>query len=59
MKKRVLSLLLVMLMVMSLVPTSAFAANDVVPYGVTGGYLYLIQVYSNYTDKKRVLVKKL
>ena len=40
MKKRVLSLLLVMLMVMSLVPTSAFAANDVVPYGVTGGYLY-------------------
>lgn len=40
MKKRVLSLLLVMLMVVSLVPTSAFAANDVVPYGVTGGYLY-------------------
>ena len=40
MKKRVLSLLLVLLMVMSLVPTSAFAANDVVPYGVTGGYLY-------------------
>ena len=40
MKKRVLSLLLVMLMIMSLVPTSAFAANDVVPYGVTGGYLY-------------------
>ena len=29
-----------MLMVVSLVPTSAFAANDVVPYGVTGGYLY-------------------
>ena len=40
MKKRVLSLLLVVLMIMSLVPTSAFAANDVVPYGVTGGYLY-------------------
>ena len=40
MKKRVLSLLLVLLMIMSLVPTSAFAANDVVPYGVTGGYLY-------------------
>ena len=40
MKKRVLSLLLVLLMVMSLVPTSAFAANDVVSYGVTGGYLY-------------------
>ena len=40
MKKRALSLLLVLLMVMSLVPTSAFAANDVVPYGVTGGYLY-------------------
>ena len=40
MKKRVLSLLLVLLMVVSLVPTSAFAANDVVSYGVTGGYLY-------------------
>ena len=40
MKKQVLSLLLVMLMVVSLVPTSAFAANDVVSYGVTGGYLY-------------------
>ena len=40
MKKRVLSLLLVLLMIMSLVPTSAFAANDVVPYGVTGGDLY-------------------
>ena len=40
MKKRVLSLLLVLLMVVTLVPMSALAANDVVTYKVTGGYLY-------------------
>ena len=40
MKKRILSMLLVVLMVMTLVPVSASAANDVVTYKVTGGYLH-------------------
>ena len=40
MKKRILSLLLVLMLVVSLVPMSASAANDVVTYKVTGGYLH-------------------
>ena len=40
MKKRILSLLLVLLMVVSLVPTAALAEDDVVAYGVTGGNIY-------------------
>ena len=40
MKKRILSLLLVLLMVVSLMPTAALATNDVVTYAVTGGYIY-------------------
>ena len=40
MKKRILSLLLVLMLVMTLVPVSALAANDVVTYKVTGGYLH-------------------
>ena len=37
MKKRILSLLLVLLMVVSLVPISASAASNVVTYAVEGG----------------------
>ena len=40
MKKRILSLLLVLLMVVSLVPTAAMAEDDVVAYEVTGGNIY-------------------
>ena len=40
MKKRVLSLLLVLLMVVSLVPTAALAEDDIVAYEVTGGNIY-------------------
>ena len=40
MKKRILSLLLVMLMVVTLVPTAALAEDDVVTYKVIGGYIY-------------------
>lgn len=40
MKKRILSLLLAMLMVVTLVPTAALAEDDVVAYAVTGGNIY-------------------
>ena len=40
MKKRILSLLLVLLMVVTLVPTAALAEDDVVAYEVTGGNIY-------------------
>ena len=40
MKKRILSLLLVLLMVVSLAPTAALAEDDIVPYEVTGGNIY-------------------
>lgn len=40
MKKRVLNLLLVLLMVVSLVPTAALAEDDIVTYKVTGGNIY-------------------
>ena len=40
MKKRILSLLLVLLMVVSLVPVAALAEDDVVAYEVTGGNIY-------------------
>ena len=40
MKKRILSLLLVLLMVVSLIPTSALAEDNIVPYKVTGGNIY-------------------
>ncbi len=40
MKKRILSLLLVLLMVVSLVPTAVLAEDDIVAYEVTGGNIY-------------------
>ena len=40
MKKRILSLLLVLLMVVTLMPTAALAEDDVVAYEVTGGNIY-------------------
>ena len=40
MKKRILSLLLVLLMVVSLVPTAALAEDNIVAYKVTGGNIY-------------------
>lgn len=40
MKKKILSLLLAMLMVVTLVPTAAMAEDDVVAYEVTGGNIY-------------------
>lgn len=40
MKKRILSLMLVLLMVVTLVPTAAMAEDDVVAYEVTGGNIY-------------------
>lgn len=40
MKKRVLSLLLVLMLVVSLVPTMALAEDDIVAYEVTGGNIY-------------------
>ena len=40
MKKRILSLLLVLLMVVPLVPTVALAEDDIVAYEVTGGNIY-------------------
>ena len=40
MKKRVLSLLLVLMMIVSLVPAMALAEDDIVAYAVTGGNIY-------------------
>lgn len=50
MKKRILSLLLVLLMVVSLVPTAAMAEDDVVAYEVTGGNIYFDQATGTITD---------
>ena len=50
MKKRVLSLLLVLLMVVSLVPISALAKGDVVAYKVTGGNIYFDKATGTITD---------
>ena len=50
MKKRILSLLLVLLMVVTLVPTAALAANDTVAYAVTGGNIYFDKATGTITD---------
>ena len=51
MKKRVLSLLLALLMVVTLIPTAALAysATDV-KYAVTGGYVYFNKATETITD---------
>ena len=50
MKKRVLSLLLVLMMVLSLVPTMALAEDDIVAYAVTGGNIYFDKSTGTITD---------
>ena len=50
MKKRILSLLLVLLMVVTLVPTAALAEGDVVAYEVTGGNIYFDKATGTITD---------
>ncbi len=50
MKKRVLSLLLVLLMVVTLMPVSALAAGDVVAYEVAGGNIYFNKATRTITD---------
>lgn len=50
MKKRILSLLLVMLMVVSLVPTAALAENSIVAYEVTSGNIYFDSKHGKITD---------
>lgn len=50
MKKRVLSLLLVLLMVVSLVPVTVLAEDDVVAYEVTGGNIYFNKSTGEITD---------
>ena len=50
MKKRVLSLLLVLLMVMSLVPMSALADGNRIAYSVEGGNIYFDKATGTITD---------
>ena len=50
MKKRVLSLLLVLLMVVTLVPTAALADSDTVKYAVEGGNIYFDKATGTITD---------
>ena len=59
MKKRVLSLLLVLLMVMSLVPMSALAdrSNTDVAYAVEGGNIYFNKSMGTITDCDRYVTK--
>ena len=50
MKKRVLSLLLVLMMIVSLVPAMALAEDDIVAYAVTGGNIYFNKSTGEITD---------
>ena len=50
MKKRILSLLLMLVMVVSLVPTAALAEDDIVAYAVTGGNIRFNKVNGEVTS---------